>query len=398
MCQPATLQSHWTLAPLSGYDGTTFLASGPASMKNLKPLSKRPGRTSTQGVDRTRRAMLKALPVMAFSPGIFAAAASAPIAVRKLHSYGLRVADVDRSLAFYQELFGALIQARQGDTVCLRIGDGPGFFSLLPLRPGEQAGISHIGLSVEGFELELERDRLAAFGVEPGAEPAAGQSTLDSAMTSWTTTRGVDAGGDRAGTRELYFAGVEGLVFQLSPEDHCGGRGALGSVCENVEAAPVEGLFRTIGLSHFTNFLANSARGNAFYMQAFGKQFQAYQGPSPLVGVGDGIQFLMFVGGNAEGAPANPGRIDHVCLSIEDFSVDEILAKLNDYGFSARASASDTPPLVHWVSMRMPSRGGIEGGTPEVYFSDPDGIRIQLQNQVYCGGGGYLGEICEPLA
>jgi catechol 2,3-dioxygenase-like lactoylglutathione lyase family enzyme len=367
-------------------------------MKILKALRNVTAWSSAEAVDGTRRAILKALPALALSPGIFAASASAPIAVRKLHSYGLRVADVDRSLAFYQELFGAAIQARQGDTICLRIGDGPGFFSLSPLRRGEQAGISHIGLSVEGFELDQVCDRLATFGVEPGTPPAAGQSALDSAMTSWTITRGSDAGGDRTGTRELYFAGLEGMVFQLSPEDHCGGRGALGSICENVEAAPVEGLFKTIGLSHFTNFLANSARGNAFYIQTFGKEYQAYQGPSPLVGVGDGIQFLMFVGGSAEGPPADPGRIDHVCLSIENFSVDEILARLDDYGFSARTNASDTPPLVHWVSMRMPNRGGIEAGTPEVYFSDPDGIRIQLQDQVYCGGGGYLGEICEPLA
>ena len=218
-------------------------------------------------------------------------------------------------------------------------------------------GISHIGLSVEGFELDPVRDRLAAFGVEAGTPPAAGQSALDSVMTSWTITRGADAGGDRAGTREFYFAGVEGLVFQLSPEDHCGGRGALGSVCEYAEAPPIEGLFKTIDLSHFTNFLANSARGNGFYMQTFGKEFQAYQGPSPLVGMGNSIQFLMFVGSSAEGPPANPGRIDHVCLSIEDFSVDEILSKLNGYGLSAWASASDTPLLVHWVSMRMPNRG-----------------------------------------
>jgi hypothetical protein len=168
-------------------------------------------------------------------------------------------------------------------------------------------------------------------------------------------------------------------------------------VCDSVELAPAEGLFKSIDLSHFTNFLANSARANAFYMQVFGKQFQAYQGPSPLVGVGDGIQFLMYVGGSEEGPPANPARIGHVCLSIENFSVDHILSSLDDYGFSARASNSNTPPLVHWVSMRMPNRGGVEEGTPEVYFSDPDGLQIQLQDAVYCGGGGYLGEVCEAL-
>ena len=99
-----------------------------------------------------------------------------------------------------------------------------------------------------------------------------------------------------------------------------------------------------------------------------------------------------------DGPPTQPGRIDHVCLSVEDFDVDAIIADLEDYGFTARESASNTPPLVHWISMRMPNRGGIEGGTPEVYFSDPDGIRIQVQDASYCGGGGYLGDICEPLA
>ena len=198
--------------------------------------------------------------------------------------------------------------------------------------------------------------------------------------------------------RELLRVGLEKMqeFCQLSSEDHCGGSGTLGSVCENLEAAPTAGLFESVDLSHFTNFLANRDRANSFYLETFGLQFQAYQGPtSPIVGVGDGIQFLMYVGGNQDGPPTQPGRIDHVCLSIEDFSVDSILAKLTDYGLSARERDSNTPPLAHWVSMRMPNRGGIEGGTPEVYFSDPDGIRIQLQDASYCGGGGYLGDDCE---
>ena len=57
-----------------------------------------------------------------------------------------------------------------------------------------------------------------------------------------------------------------------------------------------------------------------------------------------------------------------------------------------------TQPFMHWISMRMPNRGGAEGGTPELYFSDPDGVRIQLQDPTYCGGGGYLGDSCLPLA
>jgi hypothetical protein len=50
--------------------------------------------------------------------------------------------------------------------------------------------------------------------------------------------------------------------------------------------------------------------------------------------------------------------------------------------------------FMHYVSLRMPERGGVEGGTPELYFTDPDGILLQLQDVSYCGGGGYLGSEC----
>lgn len=345
----------------------------------------------TNSINQTRRNLLKALPALAFAPGVMAQQSGNPVAVRKLHSFGLRVSDMDRSLKFYQDIFGCPIQARQGDTVCLRIGDGPRFFSLSPTRPGEQPSISHIGLSVADFQLEAVRDQLDDFGIARGSKPASDQPALDSAMRSW-----ID---DRGQTQDLYFAGREGLVYHLSAQDHCGGSGPLGTVCERIEAAPTAGLFKSIDLSHFTNFLGNNGRANEFYTRIFGKTYQAYQGPtSPIVGVGDGVQFLMYVGGSQEGPPTQAARIGHVCLSIEDFVVDEIISKLENYGITARENPSNTPPLAHWISMRMPNRGGIEGGTPEVYFSDPDALQIQVQDASYCGGGGYLGDQCEPLA
>jgi hypothetical protein len=73
----------------------------------------------------------------------------------------------------------------------------------------------------------------------------------------------------------LFFADIEGLIYQLSPEDHCGGSGATGSLCQAVEPAPDSGLFRTIDLNHFTNFLANNGRANQFYTRIFGKSYQA---------------------------------------------------------------------------------------------------------------------------
>ena len=55
-----------------------------------------------------------------------------PVAVQKIHSFNIRVSDVNRSLKFYQDLFGAPVQARRGEQVMLRVGDGPHFFSLSP--------------------------------------------------------------------------------------------------------------------------------------------------------------------------------------------------------------------------------------------------------------------------
>ncbi len=345
-------------------------------------------------IDHGKRSLIKALPALALAPSVFAQTSGSPIQVRKLHSFGLRVSNVDRSVKFYQDVFGCSIQSRQGDTVCLQIGDGPRFFSLSAMRSGEQPGFSHIGLSVEDFDLNAVSQQLSAFGIEPINQEGPRQASLDVALRSWVSTRGQDRGGASSGTRELYFADTEGLIYQLSAQDHCGGGGADGSVCQALEPAPDTGLFRTIDINHFTNFLANRDRANEFYTRIFGLSFQAYQGPgSPIVGVGDGKQFLMYVGGSQQGAPVNPGRVDHVSLSIADFDVDGILARLTDYGLSARADG-ETDPLQHWVSMRMPNRGGVEGGTPEVYFSDPDGIRIQVQDDSYCGGGGYLGDDC----
>lgn len=341
---------------------------------------------SRELTSKSRRRLLQSLTFIPLA-GSAVAQQATPVAVRKLHFFDIRVSDVARSVRFYQDLFAAPVQARQGDSVLLRIGTGPRFFSISPLAVGEQPGFHHIGLSVENFDLQRVQDELAGFGVLPASAPSATDSKLDMAMKSWQLNG------------QLFFADAEGVYYQLADESYCGGSGVSGNQCSAPEPVPGDGLFTLVDLSHFTTFLANRERANGFYTRVFGKQFQAYQGPtSPVIGVGDGLQFLMYVGGSQPGTPANPGRIDHVSFSIENFSVDRILAALTDYGLVPREDPNNTQALMHWVSMRMPNRGGAEGGTPEVYFSDPDGIRIQLQDPGYCGGGGYLGDQCPPLA
>ena len=336
-----------------------------------------------------RREFLQMIPLLAAAPSALAQD-TGPVAVRKIHSCDMRVTDVAQSVKFYQDLFGAPVQARRGEQVFLRVGDGPRFFSLSPTLPGQEPGFSHIGLSVAGFDAEQIQAQLERFGIARGVAPTRGQSRLSVASTSWLEQQGA--------VSELFFADREGLIYHLMGDNYCGGNDADGGRCETLEQSATDGMFSLIDYSHFTNFLTNRARANAFYTEAFGKTFQAYQGPgAPVIGVGDGLQFLMYVGGEEDSVPAVPGRIDHVCFSVEDFDVDRILARLTDYGLRPRENPRETAPLMHWISMRMPNRGGAEGGTPELYFTDPDGLRIQLQDRSYCGGTGYLGDICAQL-
>ena len=71
-----------------------------------------------------------------------------------------------------------------------------------------------------------------------------------------------------------------------------------------------------------------------------------------------------------------------------------VMKTLAEFGIPERASGTDNSPLKSYVTLRMPDRGGAEGGTPELYFRDPDGLLLQLQDVKYCGGGGFLGEVC----
>ncbi len=350
-----------------------------------RPMKNTPSGTHAAQLPDLRRRLLLHLAAFApFSGAVFGQGAAQPIAISKLHSFGLRVSDVGRSVSFYQQLFGMPIQAQEEGRVSLGIGDGPRFLSLKAAGMGEAPGITHITLSVPDFNAERLLGQLQAKGFAEVAtpDPAGG---LRNAMKAWPINESL-----------IGFADQEGLMFQLCHPRYCGSNNGQ---CATTAAPRGPGLMALLDLNHFTNYMSHAPRTNQFYLDLFGLRVQSYQGPtSPTVGVGDGKQFLMFVGPAQEGVPAQPARIDHVSLAVADFGVEAIQAKLESVGIRPRTDPAVTPPLVHWVSMRMPNRGGAEGGTPELYFSDPDGLHIQLQDARYCGGGGYLGDECSPPA
>ncbi len=311
-------------------------------------------------------------------------AQAAPLPSLKLHSVDIRVSNVDQSLRFYRELLGLTVRGRAGKTVFLRLGDGPQFISLSPTSEGENPRIASIGLSTPTFDAAKFAQRLDASGLSRRkAAPAANESELSLANSYW------------AQAKALYFVDQEGLMLRLSDVHDCGAWGSKKIVCKPVKAGAV-GKLPLLGINHLTTFVANAQRTNQFFLNLFGLKYQFYQGPtSPTVGIGDGLQFLMFVGGSQSGSPKNAARINHVSFSVNKFDVDRFFATLKSYGLSPRPEGARTaPPLTYYVSLRMPNRGGAEGGTPEVYFTDPDGILLQVQDTNYCGGGGYLGDKC----
>jgi len=378
-----------------------------------------------------RRTVLAMLPGLALAPRLLAQAPSTKprFRVNGLSQITLSVSDVQRSLAFYQGLFGMPIQARQGSTVLLRIGSGPRFLALKPVDAGERPSISALGFGVHDFALDRALQTLAAHGVVEA--PAA--ATRPGPKQALVRVRRSDAGGSAAGTRELFVADPSGIVFQLHDVSYCGGSGPDGTTCAAAQPSASKGLIALKDTSHFT-IRATDPTTVPFYLDLFGFEPLAYQAATPAWHVGTGVHFLMFIGGGGPtrgggaargaaapprgggapgggGAPAARGggapgaraggaaaaaAIDHACLSMDGFDPAAVTKLLVSYGLQQQNGQSRSP-LVTYISLRMPDRGGAEGGTPELYFTDPDGLAIQLQDVKYCGGGGILGDLCPPL-
>lgn len=308
-----------------------------------------------------------------------------PIPVNAWNHMTLTVTDIGRSLEFYQGLFGLTLAARQAQTLILRVGDGPQFIALGGGRPDVQPHINHTCLTVDDFDADRLVGILGEHGVSRVGQPSeAGPSTVRIRM------RGAEFGGHPDGTPELYIADPDGVVVQLQDNTYCGGDGLLGELCNAPEPAPSDGLIALREINHFTVFVSDQERSMAFYQELFGMPITRHQGSLPLLSVGAGAQFLAL--------PQGPGesRIHHASLAMENFQHDEVMATLESFGIRPRAEGAEGPPgpLESYVTMRMPNRGGAPDGTPELYFTDPDGILLQLQDVRYCGGAGYLGDVC----
>lgn len=316
----------------------------------------------------TRRTLLLSLPMVASATRMLAQGRGSALTVRALSHMTLTVSDRKRSLEFYQGLFGWPIQHTQGASNGLRIGAGPQYVSLSQGGPNATPGINHICWTVEGFDVAPVLDALARHGVASSKTAGTGP------MMAWVRVRGEDAGGAKEGTPELYVNDPDGIRFQLQDSRYCGGSGVLGDVCPNRPAT--KGLLTVRDYQSFTLNVSNAQRSLDFYQTLFGMAAKGRQGSATMLGLGSGPQRLIIDGSGVAGAAP---RTTHACLVVDGFDAARAQKALSDFGVRAGAVPAGTRgPLVSYVRMRGEVDGSARGGTPELFFTDPDGILIQL--------------------
>ena len=134
-------------------------------------------------------------------------------------------------------------------------------------------------------------------------------------------------------------------------------------------------------MNHVTLTVSDVQRSVNFYQRVLGLPLVTNQGNErdwnanaiPVLGVGDGPQFIAFSRGDRP-------HINHYCLGMAEFDAQDVAERLAAHGIEAR------------IRMRADSDPPAE----ELIFSDPDGIPVQLQHQDYCGGSGVQGDLCDP--
>jgi catechol 2,3-dioxygenase-like lactoylglutathione lyase family enzyme len=319
----------------------------------------------------TRRSALVALSATIASPAVMAQPRPV-IQTRRLNNVMIAVSNVERSAAFYEKLFGPPV--RQGEATVFRVGEGPHFFALTAARGGAKPEFLSYGMTVADFDAERVMRTLADLGFG-GAQ----------------ITR-------RGDTPELFVPDPNGIKVQLAHTSYGYGSGARGDVLPPAPVAAARPLFQLKTINHVTLTIANGPREKEFYETAFGLPVRAMQGAGATLAIGEGTDGVVF--NAAANNPNAVSGINHVCYTIENFDPERVMAILIEAGLAPIEAGIPAliKPSTCWVRWRQRANNGggptSPLGTPELYFTDPDNIRVQLQDVSYCGGSGRLGQIC----
>lgn len=133
-----------------------------------------------------------------------------------------------------------------------------------------------------------------------------------------------------------------------------------------VQAAAQSPIGTVEQLNHVTIFVPDVRKSVQFYRDLLGMNVLTEQPPGTNLNAGKG--FL----GIYPAPQGASGSINHFCLGMSNFDADATLKRLTDRGLQANIR--------------------LRGDTKELYFNDPDNVRVQLQDVKYKGGVGALGD------
>jgi catechol 2,3-dioxygenase-like lactoylglutathione lyase family enzyme len=125
---------------------------------------------------------------------------------------------------------------------------------------------------------------------------------------------------------------------------------------------------RARSLNHVSLIVSDLERSVGFYQRVFGLGVRSKQTGGVNLAVGEAFLGIYQAGANAA------AQINHFCFGLESFDPQKTVAALDESGVKAESRVRD--------------------GVPQVYCADPDGLRVQLQDVSFCGGGGALGNDC----
>ena len=144
------------------------------------------------------------LTLAALAAPIPAAAQSPALRPRSLNHVSLIVSDLDRSVAFYQRVFGLGVRSKQTGGVNLAVGDA--FLGVYQAGANAPAQINHFCFGLDSFDPERTVAALGASGVKAESRV-------------------------RDGVAQVYCNDPDNLRVQLQDVSFRGGVGALGNEC-----------------------------------------------------------------------------------------------------------------------------------------------------------------------
>jgi len=121
--------------------------------------------------------------------------------VKQLNHVTIFVEDVNKSVDFYQKLFGMPVLTRRDPGVNLKVGGG--FLGVYPALNADNAGINHVCFGVENFDADATLAKVKELGLM-------GAISL------------------RGDTKELYIMAPDKVLLQIQDVRYKGGVGPLG--------------------------------------------------------------------------------------------------------------------------------------------------------------------------